>query len=143
MDEIWKRALALAEAGLEAVLVMVVDHRGSVPGKTGAKMVVTAGRTFGTVGGGIVERDVAAAARQGGPPRLVEVAHDGVSSGSVCSGRQVFALVPVDHRHEDTLRAVARSVDERTFGVFTATNAALSFEPGGTSAPTLSRRGDL
>ena len=45
----------LAAAGEPAVLVTVAGIRGSAPRETGAKMIVTARETIGTIGGGQLE----------------------------------------------------------------------------------------
>src|SRR5262245_36774983 len=55
---VMRRASELLDAGVPFALCTVVATRGSVPGKTGAKMIVLAdGVPFGTVGGaGLEER---------------------------------------------------------------------------------------
>ena len=45
----------LAAAGEPAVLVTVAGIRGSAPREIGAKMIVTATQTIGTIGGGQLE----------------------------------------------------------------------------------------
>ena len=52
----WIEELAdLAAAGKPAVLVTVAGIRGSAPREVGAKMIVTATETIGTIGGGQLE----------------------------------------------------------------------------------------
>lgn len=52
----WLGKLAeLRDAGTDAVLVTVAATRGSAPREVGAKMIVTARETFGTIGGGQLE----------------------------------------------------------------------------------------
>ena len=52
----WIDALCdLAAAGEPAVLVTVAGIRGSAPREIGAKMIVTATETIGTIGGGQLE----------------------------------------------------------------------------------------
>jgi len=58
------RALAVGEP---AVLVTVADALGSTPREAGARMLVGARRTAGTIGGGRLEHEAIAAAR-----RLIE-----------------------------------------------------------------------
>lgn len=48
-------ALALAREGRRAMLVVVAGVRGSAPREPGARMIVTAGETIGTIGGGQLE----------------------------------------------------------------------------------------
>lgn len=46
-------------SGERAVLVTIVDTRGSTPRKAGSKMLIMAdGRSFGTIGGGCAEAEV-------------------------------------------------------------------------------------
>lgn len=62
-SKVMHRALQLLEAGLPYCLCTVVDARGSVPGRPGAKMIVTAdGHAFGTVGGAGLEEQTKALA---------------------------------------------------------------------------------
>ena len=63
MIDIWQRALEEVREGRTAVLVMVVDHQGSVPGTTGATMVVSERGSVGTVGGGTAEHEMIERAR--------------------------------------------------------------------------------
>ena len=72
-----RRAAELADAGVSFALCTVLSARGSLPGKAGAKMIVTAdGAQFGTVGGaGLEERTKALglaclASRKGGVHRF-------------------------------------------------------------------------
>jgi xanthine dehydrogenase accessory factor len=64
MSDIFGEATRLLDAGQEGVLVTVVEVHGSAPSRVGAKMVVTADETSGTVGGGALEK------------RLIERAHE-------------------------------------------------------------------
>jgi xanthine dehydrogenase accessory factor len=75
MDADFLRILREAvEDNREAVLALVVAAKGSAPREAGARMVVFKdGRTFGTVGGGAIEKRVieeALAMESDGPPRL-------------------------------------------------------------------------
>lgn len=52
----WERIAALRREGIDVVVVTITSARGSVPGQTGAKAVVTAGgMDCGNLGGGKVE----------------------------------------------------------------------------------------
>lgn len=89
----WRLALEALENGQSAQLVIVVDHRGSVPGTTGVSMVVTTNETAGTIGGGLVEHTMIEMARTNPTPGIHRFQHDGKESDSVCSGRQDIALL--------------------------------------------------
>ncbi len=83
------------------VLVTVASVRGHAPREAGAKMVVAAGRTWGTVGGGNLEavavtRARAVLAAGGGPPELLPVTlSDKVpyQHGVQCCGGEVTLLL--------------------------------------------------
>lgn len=61
----WINAIAQLRAnGEAAVLVTVIETRGHAPQSPGAKMVVTADRTWGTVGGGNLEATAVQQARE-------------------------------------------------------------------------------
>jgi len=50
-----RTAQAWLEEGRPAVVVVVLEARGSVPRKPGTRMLVSGGQTFGTIGGGALE----------------------------------------------------------------------------------------
>jgi xanthine dehydrogenase accessory factor len=62
--EFFRQLAELAAERTPLVLVTVSEASGSAPGKAGAKMIVTAGATHGTVGGGRVEKAAIARARE-------------------------------------------------------------------------------
>ncbi len=63
--KVMRRAAELLDAGVSFALCTVVAARGSVPGKTGAKMIVLAdGAQFGTVGGAGLEEKTKVLARR-------------------------------------------------------------------------------
>jgi xanthine dehydrogenase accessory factor len=80
--------LLVAAAGAPAALATVVEASGSTPRHLGARMVVTAdGGQLGTVGGGRIEQEVVAAAREvaaGAPARRVR--HHLVRDLAMCCG---------------------------------------------------------
>jgi xanthine dehydrogenase accessory factor len=63
--KVMRRAAELLDAGVSFALCTVVNARGSVPGKAGAKMIVLAdGSQFGTVGGAGLEEKAKVLGRQ-------------------------------------------------------------------------------
>lgn len=61
----WVAALSELERAAEAgVLVTILSARGSAPREAGCKMVVSAGRVFGTIGGGRLEHAAIGIARE-------------------------------------------------------------------------------
>ncbi|MEO0615233.1 MAG: xanthine dehydrogenase accessory protein XdhC [Pseudomonadota bacterium] len=117
----WPKQLAeLTEAGTPCVAVTVATVRGSAPRETGSKMLVTADRILGTIGGGQLEHSCIKAARE----RLENVAAPaqslrrfalGSQCGQCCGGvvEVLFERVDVAAEWIDagcaTLRAGARA----------------------------------
>jgi xanthine dehydrogenase accessory factor len=56
MIDIYKKITELYQQSRNAVLCTIISTKGSTPLKEGAKMIVCENETFGTVGGGSVER---------------------------------------------------------------------------------------
>ncbi|RMG95254.1 MAG: xanthine dehydrogenase [Chloroflexi bacterium] len=95
------QALMAAQSSRQAVvLATVVQAKGSVPRRAGAKMLVYEdGRTLGTIGGGEMENRVIQAARetlQTGSPRLISYALVDPQRGDpgVCGGQLEIYLEP-------------------------------------------------
>lgn len=92
-------------AARPAIVIEVVAHRGSVPRETGTRMVVAADAVLGTIGGGHLEWQAIALARQqlrecaGALHRLAP--HEqrlalGPSLGQCCGGELKLRHVPLD-----------------------------------------------
>lgn len=64
MSTLRREALALLAAGVPAMDVQVLSHRGSVPREAGTHMLVTRDAVLGTIGGGHLELTAIAQARQ-------------------------------------------------------------------------------
>lgn len=88
----------LRRAGTPAVLVTVASIKGSAPREPGAKMIVTAGDAHGTIGGGHLEHQAIAIARDliacggGGSLRRFPL---GASLGQCCGGLVNLLFDPV------------------------------------------------
>ncbi|HEV2316212.1 MAG TPA: XdhC/CoxI family protein [Thermoplasmata archaeon] len=94
-----RRALELLDAHQEFVRATVVRTVGSVPGKLGATMLVTAsGETFGTVGGAALEEQVKARAKKALADRRGDLLHFDLQSWkpgglpSLCGGSVDVAI---------------------------------------------------
>jgi len=98
----WVEALQrLRRNGTPAVLVTVASIKGSAPREPGAKMIVTAAGTHGTIGGGHLEhkaigiaRDQLAAGAAGGEVRRFPL---GASLGQCCGGLVNLLFEPIDY----------------------------------------------
>ena len=102
--------------GDDAVLVRVMEVLGSTPREAGALMAVTRDGAHGTIGGGRLEYDAMAAARdmlaRGAGPRDIHIVDQplGPSIGQCCGGR---VRLEMRRAHESDLRrAEARHVEE-------------------------------
>lgn len=90
-----------ARAGTPVCMVTVAATRGSTPRKAGAKMLVFAdGSTRGTIGGGLVESHMIAAARDALHTRAARLevfaltATPADAAGMICGGEMTFLLEP-------------------------------------------------
>jgi xanthine dehydrogenase accessory factor len=99
----WLTALGrLAEAGNAAVLVTVIEVKGSTPREAGAKMVVTRDTSYDTVGGGHLELkaiELARAMLRHRPLPPVPAVHRfplGPSLGQCCGGEATLLLEPIE-----------------------------------------------
>jgi xanthine dehydrogenase accessory factor len=127
----WRFALDAVEADQRAVLVMVVDHSGSVPGVTGTMVVVTTGGQAGTIGGGAAEhRMVDLARRHRGAPELVDFVHTEKGDGTLCNGVQRFSVVPLSRRDAPAVEKIVRALENHETGSLRLAPNGLSFERG-------------
>ncbi len=109
-----EEALAALIAAGRAVAVTVSNVRGSTPREAGAWMVVGGTSILGTIGGGQLEFEAIARARQmlddGAASEAMDIAL-GPSIGQCCGGRVELELTIVDGELEAALRQ--RIADER------------------------------
>ncbi len=136
MTELWKHALEEARAGRRTVLVVVVDHQGSVPGTTGAAMVVSDSGSVGTVGGGVAEYEmIERASTFSGPPDLVDIEHTPDGSGSLCSGSHTIALMEIGAGDVAVLQTIVHTLSSDRAGALRLSASGIEFDAG-ESAPT-------
>jgi xanthine dehydrogenase accessory protein XdhC len=94
-----RRLETLLAAGEPAVLVTVAEARGSTPRAAGTRMLVTAQRFYGTVGGGRLEWEAQGQARAMLAAEAVSDTLDlplGPAVGQCCGGRVVLRLQRAD-----------------------------------------------
>jgi len=138
MMEVWRHALESVRSGHRTVLVMVVDHEGSVPGTTGVAMVVSDRGCAGTVGGGAAEHQMIERARAfAGAPELVDIEHTPEAGGTLCSGRQTMALVRLAPPDEPTLAAICDALAAGRVGTLRLSGSGVAFDPGATTPQRL------
>jgi xanthine dehydrogenase accessory factor len=135
----WEFVHEILQADEPLMLLLVVESGGSSPGKPGFKMAVTAdGLIHGTVGGGVMERDLAAKAarllaRGRARPQLLKLRHreagSGKRSGMICSGWQRLAMVPLSIDDSDAVASLIFSLQRNRPGRLLVSPAGLRFQP--------------
>ena len=136
MIEMWQHAFQAVSHGDRAVLVMVVDHEGSVPGTTGAALVVTDTGVVGTVGGGVAEHEIIGQAQTfSGRPELVDVEHTPEASGSLCSGRHTMVVMALQPESLPAIEAIVDTLSKHRAGVLELSYEGIEFTSG-SSGPT-------
>ncbi|MBY4678407.1 xanthine dehydrogenase accessory protein XdhC [Marinobacterium arenosum] len=89
----------LRQAGKPCVMVTVVEEKGSTPRNSGSKMVVTANRSFDSIGGGHLEHKAIKIARQMLAEGVGETRFErfslGASLGQCCGGATSLLFEPV------------------------------------------------
>ena len=127
----WAFALEELTAGRRPVLVLVVAHLGSVPGVTGARVVVSNGIFAGTIGGGAAEkRLLERALRHDGPPVLVRFRHTPEADGTLCAGEQVFAINSLTRIDGEEIASMVESLGRHEVGTLSLSSEGLRFSSG-------------
>jgi len=114
--EIWTKALVTLRQRKKAVLLIVVENKGSSPGKQGFKMLVTEdGKMYGSVGGGAVEHKMINRAKKMMAETVEEAEihehkhyseEDKKNSGMICSGENSILLYPLGKEHIDNINEI-------------------------------------
>ena len=114
--ELYEEMARLARRGEPFVLSTVIEHGGSSPRKSGAKMLVRAdGSSLGTVGGGRIEQDTLAAARAAlcdGQPRTLAFTLT-EENGYACGGSMSIFVEPQGRRPLQEVRQLMTTARER------------------------------
>jgi xanthine dehydrogenase accessory factor len=95
---IYEKILELQEEGAFSALATVIRTEGSTPRKAGAKMLVTLENTFGTVGGGEFEWQVAEKAREiikSGKPEVISCEIEEEYGTGICGGTVEVYIEPL------------------------------------------------
>ncbi len=120
MRELAKHIIAAQDAGLDLVLVTVVESMGSTPRHVGSQMLVSsAGLVCGSIGGGAIEAHAIDAARAMVGKALCSMESMGLqkSLGMVCGGGASLLYTSVragDARWREVAAALLRCLDDRT-----------------------------
>ncbi len=140
----WEFVRENLQAEEPLLLLLVVESRGSSPGKPGFKMAVNAaGLVHGTIGGGttekgLVEQAVGLLARGMERPRLVKLLHHegtagkadaGKRSGAICSGWQRVALLPLAADDSGAVDSLLFSLKRNRPGRLLFSQDGMEFQP--------------
>jgi len=130
----WRYALESVREGKPTVLVFVVDHSGSVPGVTGTRIVVSDTGFAGTIGGGAAEMQlIERAVAHHGDAEIYRFLHTPSGGGTLCSGIQDFAIIPLSEGDLDPLQAIVDTIDNNRTGRLHLSSDGVGFEGGETS----------
>jgi xanthine dehydrogenase accessory factor len=110
--KIWSKIQSLLQSEHKLYLMSVVQSKGSAPGRTGFKMIVSDdSQLFGSIGGGVMEYNMVEKAKllleqNQIKHDVIQQVHNGsssASSGMICSGSQCIAF---NYLHPDDLPLV-------------------------------------
>lgn len=134
-DRFWQAVNTRLAAGVSVFVALVVAHTRGSPGTTGARLWLDGrGTVAGTVGGGVMERDLIARGQRAlagndRTPRLERLVHrdygEGQRSGLICAGEQTLLLAVLAPGHDEA--AVARFAAAHELGEA----ATLAIDPSG------------
>ena len=125
------------EKGENAVLVIIIDRKGSAPNSPGATMFVTLYEVSGTVGGGISEYNLLNRAKsllkEGKlTTEILHLEHSETAeenrSGMICSGSQIFAIVPLSKEYMTFVTEIIAAYNKAEPGVLTIDKEGISFK---------------
>lgn len=129
---IWNYIQEKLSANVDVMLMLIIETKGSCPGKKGFKMAVAAdGSIFGTLGGGNLEFDMVELARKQlhenkqSEPIIVHKVHkhnDPNSSGMICSGEQKNMLFPLYINHLETIKIIVSIANSNSLGLLAFDN---------------------
>lgn len=112
------------DAGKKGILATVVRRTGSAPRDVGARMYINEdGRSYGTVGGGLMERDVYKNAMERMDQTRAGIIHIQMNSktiqeqGMLCGGDVGVLLEPVMPRHQDFYTRLAEMEEKGMRGI--------------------------
>jgi len=118
---IWSFCKNKLEQNINIALMVIIETKGSSPGKVGFKMAVAAdGELNGSIGGGSAEYAGVETAKShlrsnATYTLLIKQVHndkDSDSSGMICSGQQQFAIIPMDSSMLPTIKTLEEKENE-------------------------------
>jgi len=137
----WADCLKALKRKQDLALLLVVDSRGSSPGKAGAKLFIDAdGTSCGTIGGGKVEYDLSAQVlsllhEPDSCTRLFYQQHNG--SGQVCGGTQTVLFYRLTQADLCILEQINQAFQERVVRQLSFTSQGLMLGISEETSPEL------
>jgi len=131
--QIWHKVIQKLQEDRKVILLLVVSHKGSSPGKQGFKMMVCDdGFLFGSIGGGRTEFQLVEKARElfnseSFDPFLINQVHredENDSSGMVCAGEQLVLFYYLGKEHIDVLKNIV----EKKKGVLSIDSSGFNYD---------------
>jgi xanthine dehydrogenase accessory factor len=125
------------------ILIVVIDTRGSSPGRVGFKMAVAEkGDFFGSIGGGVMEYNMVERAHRLLAEKCSETiikrqVHDPGAehdkSGMICAGEQTHAFIPLTSAHLNDITGILECIAGGGTGILSITMKDFHFSGGETS----------
>ena len=124
----WQFLADNLKARRRVLLTVVIESRGSSPGRQGFKMAVASnGRIAGTIGGGIMENNIINESKELLKKKRTHVYYKRYkhvpnvkdTSGMVCSGEQIIAFVPLAKSELSDISLALKAVKENKPHQFT------------------------
>ena len=136
--KLWKYIETNLNEDHQVVLMIVTENHGSSPGKKGFKMAVSDdGSIFGSIGGGVMERNLVEKCRQLLQTKkdtafLFEQDHHAKfgknASGMICSGKQTIAFFTLGKKQLSSIQEIILSIEQDTAGVLRVSKEQFLFE---------------
>ena len=115
--EFWNTILLNLKQKKHLVFMVVVENKGSSPGKQGFKMVVVNdGTMFGSIGGGLTEHQLVERAKTMLAENIIKpeihrqvhrTEEEKDKSGMICSGEHSVLLYPLTEKHVDNINEIS------------------------------------
>ncbi len=127
---LWNFILKRFKADSKVVLLIVVESSKSSPGRKGFKMVVSEdAELFGTIGGGIMEKDMIEYSLDllfGNETNRIKKLHHSATtnfekSGLICGGYQTIIFSVIDKSKTSLIKSILSSVNKKRNGEFIIT----------------------
>ncbi|MDH3268291.1 MAG: XdhC family protein [Ignavibacteria bacterium] len=146
MNEVtlWNFILKMISSDKKAVLLVVAESSNSSPGRQGFKMVITEdAEQFGTIGGGIMEKDMIEYALDllfGNEAKVIKKLHHTdktkfEKSGLICGGYQTIIFCILDKSHTQLIENILSSINKKQNGKLTVTPGIIEYQQSEENLP--------